>query len=167
MLAPPPPGKRPERLRFTLSLLFTDDGVEYSMQEARARAMGLLGKKWLPPPSAASLQSAPSKGGRKEERTRTKTYAEPTMTLATREAMADVFGMYNAPEATVRYGAVLDKDRYKPVEIEPITPSANQVRALSNENAYKTPRSNENAGVKAPGADIVPLSSFIVDDDGG
>ncbi|PCH42415.1 hypothetical protein WOLCODRAFT_144048 [Wolfiporia cocos MD-104 SS10] len=150
MLAPPPPGKRPEKLRFTLSLLFTDDGVEYSMQEARARAMGLLGKKWLPPPSAASLQSAPSKGGRKEERTRTKTYAEPTMTLATREAMADVFGMYNAPEATVRYGAVLDKDRYKPVEIEPITPSANQVRALSNENANKTPGSNENAGMKIP-----------------
>jgi len=50
MLAPPAPEKRPEKPRFNMSLLFTDEGVEYCVQEARARSMGLLGKKWGPPP---------------------------------------------------------------------------------------------------------------------
>ncbi|KAJ2966794.1 hypothetical protein NUW54_g13703 [Trametes sanguinea] len=37
IFAPTAPGKRPEKLRFNLRLLLTEDGVEYSMQEARAR----------------------------------------------------------------------------------------------------------------------------------
>lgn len=50
----PEPGKRPEKLRFDLSLLFTKEGEEFSIQEARAKSMGLLGKKWGPPPDAHS-----------------------------------------------------------------------------------------------------------------
>jgi len=57
MLAPPVPGRRPEKLRFNLSLLFTEDGFEYSAAEVRARSMGLLNKKWGPPPRSESRET--------------------------------------------------------------------------------------------------------------
>ncbi|KAI0359875.1 hypothetical protein OH77DRAFT_1419211 [Trametes cingulata] len=143
MLAPPPPGKRPEKLRFNLSLLFTEDGMEYSMQEARARSMGLLGKKWGPPPEATRPRVAFSgaeggKGGGTKTMTRKfGAGAEPTVTLATKEALADVFGMYNSPEKSMRFGAVAGSKHAPVRKIEPVTPMALQphVRALSNENA--------------------------------
>ncbi|KAI8980173.1 Mad3/BUB1 homology region 1-domain-containing protein [Trametes punicea] len=129
MLAPPPPGKRPEKLRFNLLLLFTEDGVEYSMQEARARSMGLLGKKWGPPPEAARSHVAFSDmdGGRDEEVTKTIMHnfaagAEPTVTLATKEALADVFGMYNSPEKTMRSGTVAGSKHAPVRKIEPVAP---------------------------------------------
>ncbi|KAH9850335.1 Mad3/BUB1 homology region 1-domain-containing protein [Lenzites betulinus] len=142
MRAPPPAGKRPEILHFNLSLLFTEDGTEYSMQEARARSMGLLGKKWGPPPEAKRPRVAFS-GANEGKPDATKTLsrrfaagAEPTVTLATKEALADVFGMYNSPEKSTRFGLVGSK--HAPVKkIEPVTPMASlpHVRALSNENA--------------------------------
>ncbi|OBZ72669.1 Checkpoint serine/threonine-protein kinase bub1 [Grifola frondosa] len=151
MLAPPAPGKRPEKLRFNLSLLFTDDGIEYSMQEARARSMGLLGKKWGPPPpselNAGRGRVAFDSGGLDGRSTRTftqKGFAEPTVTLATKEALADVFGMYNSPEKSTRFGVVDTK--HAPIrKIEPMTPMAplqSHFRATSDENANvpsKTP----------------------------
>ena len=60
MLAPPQPGKRKEQLRFNLDLLFTDKHVEYCIQEARVRSMGLLGKKWAPLPITNQQPSASS-----------------------------------------------------------------------------------------------------------
>ncbi|KAI0325547.1 hypothetical protein GY45DRAFT_220905 [Cubamyces sp. BRFM 1775] len=142
MRVPPVPGRRPEKLRFNLSLLFTEDGVEYSMQEARARSMGLLGKKWGPPPEASRSRVAFA-GAEEGKGNATKTMsrrfaagAEPTVTLATKEALADVFGMYNSPEKSTRFGTVGSK--HAPVRrIEPVTPVpfAPQARLLSNENA--------------------------------
>ncbi|KAF8739415.1 hypothetical protein AX14_009785 [Amanita brunnescens Koide BX004] len=109
MLAPPAPGKRPEKLRCDLSLLFTDEGVEYSIQEARTKFIGLLGKKWAPPPPAISSRRKSIYG------------AEPTVTINTKEALADVFGMYNSPDKTRSIG--LPGSKHAPLKkIEPITP---------------------------------------------
>lgn len=162
MLTPTPPGKRPEKLRFNLSLLFTDDGMEYSVQEARARSMGLLGKKWGPPPvaelqrfasstsSAASLGSSNSSAGAvKANRNPTITrrgfgggYAEPTVTLATKEALADVFGMYNSPEKTTMLSGPAAGSKHAPVrKIEPITP----VGGGSLHSAFAKAKADENA----------------------
>ncbi|KAH6913096.1 other/BUB protein kinase [Coprinopsis sp. MPI-PUGE-AT-0042] len=109
MLAPTPPGKRPEKLKFNMGLLFTEEGVEYSIQEARARSMGLLGKKWGPPPPSES-SSAPvdfNDDGVKSTKSmglrRRSMLAEPTVTINTKEALADVFGMYNSPERTTKF----------------------------------------------------------------
>ncbi|KIP05850.1 hypothetical protein PHLGIDRAFT_30737 [Phlebiopsis gigantea 11061_1 CR5-6] len=170
MLMPTPPGKRPERYRFNLSALFTEDGMEYSVQEVRARSMGLLGKKWGPPPpsemqrfasppslgssSSSAAASQPKASMRRrgyDESERTVQgrgyvggYAEPTVTLATKEALADVFGMYNSPEKTMGNGPAAGS-KYAPVRrIEPITPAGGGTlqsalrQAKADENA-KTP----------------------------
>ncbi|KAI0635917.1 Mad3/BUB1 homology region 1-domain-containing protein [Trametes polyzona] len=157
--APPAPGKRPEKLCFDLSLLL-HDGMEYSMQEVRARSMGLLGKKWGPPPEAARSRVAFAGVDSGKTKTTTKRFAagaEPTVTLATKEALADVFGMYNSPEKSTRFGAVTGSKHAPVRKIEPVTPMAlyPPARALSNENANadlaaKTPTFrpfvDENAG---------------------
>ncbi|CAL1716355.1 unnamed protein product [Somion occarium] len=136
--APLAPGKRPEKLRFNLSLLFTSEGEEYSIQEARARSMGLLGKKWGPPPEAQTRQVKVGfdETGARNTRNHTKKNttsswgggAEPTVTLATKEALADVFGMYNSPEKSMRYG-VAAGSKHAPVQkinfertVNPVTP---------------------------------------------
>ena len=148
MLAPPLPGKRKEKLRFNLSLLFTEDGTEYSMQEARARSMGLLGKKWGPPPvperdRRVGFSSDASKSAKTSTTRKFAAGAEPTVTLATKEALADVFGMFNSPEKSMRFGPV-PGSKHAPVrKIEPVTPLSLHplLRSMSNENAdaSKTP----------------------------
>lgn len=162
MLAPPAPGKRPEKLRFNFSLLFTDDGVEYCIQEARARSMGLLGKKWGPPPASEFGGAGPSSlsvpvdfnddgqrstrltavGGRRKS---VMGGAEPTVTINTKEALADVFGMYNSPEKTSRLAALGSK--HAPLKrVEPVTPVVARGSALNPEDenpiqSSKTPTS--------------------------
>lgn len=147
MLAPPAPGKRPEKLRFELGLLFTDEGVEYSIQEARARSMGLLGKKWGPPstsetlrlPSSSSMPVNFNDDGQKSTRLmamagRRRSLmggAEPTVTINTKEALADVFGMYNSPEKTVKGPG----SKHAPLKkVEAITPIAAPRLVLNREN---------------------------------
>jgi checkpoint serine/threonine-protein kinase len=150
MLAPPAPGKRPEKLRFNLALLFTDDGVEYCIQEARARSMGLLGKKWGPPPASEFTGAASSSSmvpvdfnddGQRSTRLmalggRRKSIiggAEPTVTINTKEALADVFGMYNSPEKTSRQTAPGSK--YAPLKkVEQMTPVVSQMSVLNPED---------------------------------
>lgn len=144
MLARPDPGRRPEKLRLDFGLLFKD-GVEYSVQEARARSMGLLGKKW-PPPAPTDLdlrRSGQSRvkfsddgSGRTNTRRGLMPPPEPTVTLATKEALADVFGMYNSPDRTSKLGS-----KYAPVhtvKIVPRTASQTHVRDLG-EPAVKQP----------------------------
>ena len=116
--AAPAPGRRPEKLRFDLSLLLTDDNVEYCIQEARARSKGLLGKKWGPPPEVNEASGSNNRRGRAPA------YAEPTVTLATKEALADVFGMYNSPERTMKYGAIAGSKHAPVKKVEPMTPLA-------------------------------------------
>ncbi|KAJ3504318.1 hypothetical protein NLJ89_g7994 [Agrocybe chaxingu] len=141
MLAPPAPGKRPEKLRFNMSLLFTDERVEYSIQEARARSMGLLGKKWGPPPLSESMRFSESSSssssslaavdfnddGHKSSRFKAigrKSLmggTEPTVTINTKEALADVFGMYNSPEKTTK--SAIPGSKHAPLKkIKPVTP---------------------------------------------
>jgi checkpoint serine/threonine-protein kinase len=150
MLAPPDPEKRPEKQRFNFSLLFTDEGVEYCIQEARARSMGLLGKKWGPPLSesanaaSSSTSSVPvdfnddgqrstrlmSLGGRRKS---IMGGAEPTVTINTKEALADVFGMYNSPEKTSRLA--VPGSKYAPLKkVEPTTPVIPQRSVLNTES---------------------------------
>jgi checkpoint serine/threonine-protein kinase len=146
MLARPDPGRRPERLRLDFGLLFKD-GVEYSIQEARARSMGLLGKKW-PPPAPTDLDLKRSGQSRVKfsddgaGRTHTRrglTPAEPTVTLATKEALADVFGMYNSPDRTSKFGTLGTKHApVHTVKIVPRTVSQTHVRDLG-EPAIKRP----------------------------
>ncbi|KAF8910613.1 hypothetical protein CPB84DRAFT_1842600 [Gymnopilus junonius] len=151
MLAPPAPGKRPEKLRFNMSMLFTEEHVEYSIQEARARSMGLLGKKWGPPPASESRFSLSSSSssylapvdfnddGHKSSRYKSMGRKslmggpEPTVTINTKEALADVFGMYNSPDKTTKILAPGSK--HAPVKkIEPMTPVVQPRLTFSNEN---------------------------------
>ena len=147
MLAPPAPGKRPEKLRFDLSLLFTDERVEYSVQEARARSMGLLGKKWAPLPVTGKKRVEFNDDGHKDPKHTMRkglgfSAGEPTVTIATKEALADVFGMYNSPEKSMRFGAVAGSKHAPVRRVEPVTPISlpGLARALANENdGSKTP----------------------------
>jgi checkpoint serine/threonine-protein kinase len=154
MLAPPLPGKRPEKLRFNLSLLFTQEGKEYSAQEARARSMGLLGKKWGPPPASELDHNIPSsstsiqvnlkadqpKVDRNTTNTRSKVLfaGEPTVTINTKEALADVFGMYNSPEKTVRSAQVLGSKHAPLKKVEPMAPVVRPSQAqVDSENVVQ------------------------------
>lgn len=164
MLAPPIPGKRLEKMRCNLSLLWTDDGVEYSIQEARARSMGLLGKKWGPPPVSernhhhASTSSSSSSSsfaminfnddGRKTSRLKSNgrksllAGAEPTVTINTKEALADVFGMYNSPDKTSKFVA---GSKHAPLKkVDPVTPVVppKTIFLKENENAHNTKTPN-------------------------
>ena len=139
MLARPDPGRRPERLRLDFGLLFKD-GVEYSIQEARARSMGLLGKKWPPPPPTeldlkrsgqSSVRFNDDGSGRTHTRRGLMAAPEPTVTLATKEALADVFGMYNSPERTSKFAVPGSKHApVHTVKIVPRTVSQTHVRDL-------------------------------------
>ncbi|EGN99246.1 hypothetical protein SERLA73DRAFT_73784 [Serpula lacrymans var. lacrymans S7.3] len=183
MLAPPVPGKRPEKLRFNLSLLFTAEGVEYSAAEVRARSIGLLGKKWGPPPPSEMRNASASAirvnfnddGGRSTQNMSTGRRrslvggAEPTVTINTKEALADVFGMYNSPDKTVK--RMMPGSKHAPVrKIEPVTPMIRQpppAHTDNNENA-KTPVAfkpfvDENANRKENPATSIPKFKPFVD----
>ncbi|KAJ7066952.1 hypothetical protein C8F01DRAFT_1341160 [Mycena amicta] len=162
--APPPPGKRKEIHKFDISLLLSDK--EYCIEEARAKSLGLYGKKWPAPPppvpigsrlassSAASSSSSSSlkvnfndDGQTSSRLKRRRSTAEPTVTINTREALEDVFGMFNSPEKTAKLAAAAIR------KIEPATPIAPPTLRKSvneNENA-RTPGGfrpfvDENAG---------------------
>ncbi|KAH9051945.1 Mad3/BUB1 homology region 1-domain-containing protein [Lactarius vividus] len=167
MLAPPVAGKRPEKLRLDLRLLFTEEHGEYSMAEARARSMGLLGKKWGPPPAselsrdnASTAQVNFNDDGTKNTRSylarRNLGGSEPTVTINTKAALEDVFGMYNSPEKSTRFSA-MPGTKHAPVRaIEPVTPLSllPQSRPVSEKpnNSTVTPSFtpfiDENAGRK-------------------
>lgn len=66
--------------------------------------------------------------------------AEPTVTINTKEALADVFGMYNSPDKTTKL--VIPGSKHAPLKkVEPITPGVPPRLAFSREN--------ENAGQSA------------------
>ncbi|KAH7884722.1 Mad3/BUB1 homology region 1-domain-containing protein [Phlebopus sp. FC_14] len=177
MLAPPAPGRRPEKLRFNLSLLFTPSGVEYSGPEVRSRSMGLLGKKWGPPP-ASELRSSLSDsvrvnfnddgsrstqnmggGGRRKS---VSVLGEPTVTINTKEALADVFGMYNSPDKTVK--RAVPGSKHAPVRKIELTGGGRVVSesriARATEHARPSVQSaNENA--KTPGMSFFPFKPFV------
>ena len=168
--------KRPERLQFDLELLFKD-GQEFCVQEARARSLGLLEKKWAPLQSSGQEFQAQDysdgKSGSKSTRNLTSDNhmlfttnitssfkvgggAEPTVTINTKEALREVFGMYNSPERSVKLGPVGTGksdglmlppppplgSKHAPVrKVDPIAPvhlqssSKRDVDSFANENA--------------------------------
>jgi checkpoint serine/threonine-protein kinase len=112
------PGRRPQKLMFDLTLLLEPDGTEYCFAEARARHLGLLGKKWPPPPPPnAAVQAglaSPSGDENGRERSvkvdfndqgtknsRAARRQSVTVTINTKEALADVLDMYNSTNATL------------------------------------------------------------------
>ncbi|KAL5504129.1 BUB1_2 [Sanghuangporus vaninii] len=140
MNAPPTPGKKPERYQIDMSLLFKD-GQEFCIQEARAASLGLLGKKWGPPPlsengphqvlgSKQTTINLKDDGNRPPTRTNnmrmnmnmTAQLADgPTVTINTKEAMKDVFGMYNSPDRTTK---AAPGTKFAPVKkLEPVLES--------------------------------------------
>lgn len=117
----PVPGKRNEFLKFDLSLLFTKDGTEYCVAEARAKQMGLLGLKYeRPHPSVEKTVELndvkPLRHGNTFRQPSMKN--EPTMTLNTKAAFEDVYAMYNSPEKTMR---TLPTPGSKNARTEPVT----------------------------------------------
>ncbi|KAI6102091.1 Mad3/BUB1 homology region 1-domain-containing protein [Pisolithus sp. B1] len=168
MLAPPVPGKRPEKLRFNLSLLFTPSGVEYSAAEVRARSMGLLGKKWGPPPASELRDSSSgavrvnfnddgsrstqnmgvtAPGGRRKS-VGMVAGGEPTVTINTKEALADVFGMYNSPDKTVKRS--MPGSKYAPVrKVEPLGGRRTEATGTRRAEPAHAPSENENAKPQA------------------
>lgn len=59
--------------------------------------------------------------------------AEPTVTINTKEALADVFGMYNSPEKTSNLAVLGSK--YAPLrKVEPVTPVVAQRSVLNLED---------------------------------
>ena len=177
MLAPPPPDKRPEKFRCDMLLLFTAEGVEYSIQEVRARSIGLLGKKWGPPPpsefsySSASSSSSSSStttidfndSGGKTSRQKLHARkgflsgAEPTVTINTKEALADVFGMYNSPDKTIKFA--VPGSKHAPLKkVEPVTPLVPHKVTILKEN-----ENSRNARTPAPGQSLPhPVSIIII-----
>lgn len=109
-LPSPLPGKRPEIAAFDIAVVWHDDD-EYCRWETRARADGLLGKKWaLPPHEAAGSGDLvvplknesrwQTRGGgsrRSAARTRQSTTGKLTSspTTNTKAALNDVFDMFN------------------------------------------------------------------------
>lgn len=158
----PVAGKKAEKYCFNMKLLFTQEHGEYCIQEARARSMGLLGKKWGPPPPSELTRRAESDqrpgqqgtgniakinfndDGAKTSKGYTSTGRksllggpEPTVTINTKEALADVYGMYNSPTRTMKGPG----SKHAPVKkVEPITPMASLASPpprpqVSDENA--------------------------------
>ena len=146
--ATPTPGKKAEKYRFDLSLLFKD-GKEYCIQEARAASLGLLGKKWGPPPASESSSSKDAHVGLNDDGARPATRTnmlrmttnmtaqlatEPTVTINTKEALKDVFGMYNSPEKSVKMAQVAVGSKHAPVKkLEPLlaSQSRNNLRKIT------------------------------------
>ncbi|KAG6330111.1 hypothetical protein ID866_8977, partial [Astraeus odoratus] len=177
MLAPPAPGRRPEKLRFNLSLLFTPSGVEYSAAEARARSMGLLGKKWGPPPASELRDSSSgairvnfnddgsrstqnmgvsASGGRRKS-VNVVSAGEPTVTINTKEALADVFGMYNSPDKTVK--RAMPGSKHAPVrKIEPM--GGRRIESLGSRRVEPTHHPSENECAK-PTSKVRVLLMFV------
>ncbi|KAG6813918.1 hypothetical protein H0H92_005767 [Tricholoma furcatifolium] len=182
MLAPRDPGKRPEKYHFDLSLLYTKESGEYCIQEARARAMGLLGKKWPPPPEAlqdsqdsfvdASSDSTIIPTDFNDDGVKSmvrQNMFEPTVTINTRAALEDVFGMYNSPDRTrVLPGsknAPLKQVRLSSAGITPRTPAIHndenatgKGKAQASTPAFR-PYVDENAhSGRTPSVKISPLN---------
>ncbi|CAK5283759.1 unnamed protein product [Mycena citricolor] len=168
IFAPPAPGKRPEKQMFDLTLLLSDK--EYCIEEARAKSMGLYGKSWAPPPppsqfssatqpihsgassaaSSSSLKVNFNDDGQSTSRLKSRRRsimggAEPTVTINTREALDDVFGMFNSPEKTAKLAAVVKKP------VTPMAPPSMRKPANENENAHaKTPQSSKRCLLALP-----------------
>ncbi|KAH8822879.1 hypothetical protein DL96DRAFT_1619637 [Flagelloscypha sp. PMI_526] len=168
MIEPPLPGKRREQFAFDMSLLWSG-GTEYSIQEARAHSLGLLGKTWPIPPELAARKKQALEGSEitptqhpvsvskpvdfndDGHKASTRTFrrrssvatVEPTVTINTKEALAEVFDMFNtSPEKTRKLMSM------KKVDASFATPGPSA-------RPIVPPNTNENA--RTPGAPFRPF----------
>jgi checkpoint serine/threonine-protein kinase len=184
----PAPGKRAERFAYDFRKLYTLEGAEFSAEEARARSLGLYGKRWTPlesePPFTPevagargaegdiSLDSSPparvavrfEDGPRNPGgfTTSAPLGAEPTMTINTKEALADVMQMYNSPERTARFANKALGSKHAPLKrVEPFRPSpAPQLaRSQSDENANAGKCEYHHVPLRK-GSDLIDLATF-------
>ncbi|TDL25879.1 hypothetical protein BD410DRAFT_837325 [Rickenella mellea] len=130
MSAPPAPGKRPEKLQFNLSLLFKD-GQEYCIQEARAKSLGLLNKKWPPPELASKPVNFNGSKGTNKDTTNNgnmnltmSMVGEQTVTINTKEALMDVFAKFNSPDKPEKFLNVAGSKRAPVKKVDPTKPPA-------------------------------------------
>ncbi|CAE6380198.1 unnamed protein product [Rhizoctonia solani] len=160
----PGPGKKAEQICLPLARLQASGSgsgsgsgsEEYSPDEARARALGLLGKKWAPPPvvvavpvrddtARARTNDTLGKGGKKDkERTMTMTMAgEPTVTVNTRAALGDVFEMFNTSPGRekVRQDTIEEEDEGEEAvsEASITTPAIDDATFWRSENFNRPP----------------------------
>ena len=162
MRAPQPEGKKPEKYRFDLSLLFKDE-KESCFEEARARSLGLLGKKWGPPAIESKrnleIQQPVDAGsdGRSSNRNLSSNLnltlsmtGEPTVTINTKAALNDVFGMYNSPDKPQKYSS-LPGSKHAPIKkIAPLpeaTPKANSIYSNLDESIMPPPKSESKSSL--------------------
>ncbi|KZV87182.1 hypothetical protein EXIGLDRAFT_680170 [Exidia glandulosa HHB12029] len=146
LLAPPAAGKRPEKHMFKLELLWSN-GIESCIQESRARALGLLGKKWPAPPVGEAVTVDFNESGAKTSKGFLSAAgaipSEPTVTINTKAALADVYGMFNSPTKSMRLPPMEDiqPSPQQPVDENAASKKPPLFRAPSNENAMRPPLS--------------------------
>ena len=166
--------KRGEKLHINLKLL-EKDGVEMSIQESRAASLGLLNKRWAPPPpeemhprqrtafsdsrvalghddshraSLSNEEDLHTRHLRMNMRLSMAGAGEPTVTINTKEALRDVFGMYNSPDKTSLLSSSVGSKHSLVRKVEPVTPAT-----MSSRRPMETPR-DENRPIhdaKTPG----------------
>ncbi len=145
-----------------------------SIQEARAASLGLLGRQWGPPPpemcgrpqstfqdsrvaldhgdspraSTSNDDDLQTRHLRMNMRLSMAGVGEPTVTINTKEALKDVFGMYNSPDKTSLLSSSLGSKHSLVRKVEPVTPAA-----VPSRKPAETPR-DENQPIfegKTPG----------------
>jgi checkpoint serine/threonine-protein kinase len=160
-----PSTKPNEKLQINTSLLILADGTEIHPLELRARDFGVADKKWPPPSLEETMdQSSAMNGsinrnglsghalGDHEEQvdfegtkpmTLGSTFAamtrEATVTINTKAALMDVYGMYNSPTKSMTTGRQMAAMR-DPQELSAPTPSASAVKVNTNDENAGTAR---------------------------
>jgi len=137
------PGRRAEKHVFDLKLLWANSH-ETCLAESRAKRLGLLGKQWpAPPPPEEYLVPPKPEPTPKLVRTlniddewEPPAFDEPTMTVNTKAALADVYGMFNVTETMSR----IHERREMPPPPPPL-PTIPATPVLSKENSVMGPPS--------------------------
>ncbi|KAG8690730.1 hypothetical protein FRC11_009475 [Ceratobasidium sp. 423] len=179
----PGPGKKAEQICLPLARLqaSVSGSEEYSPDEARARALGLLGKKWAPPPVVVAvpvrdeagggrMNDRTGKGGKKEkERTMTMTIAgEPTVTVNTRAALGDVFEMFNTSPARDKGRAdIIEEEDEGEEGVAELRPPLSMMQLSEGQKAPPTPTPATSALRRSENSNRPPVPYFEVGKSGG
>lgn len=144
-----PSVKPNERLQIDISLLILPDGTEIHPLERRARDFGVADKKWpkpgpeLAPNSHSGFQTGDIETKVDFDGTKPMTIShtnltnmtrDATVTINTKEALMDVYGMYNSPTKSLTSGKSLAA-MMDPRNLDMPTPMTAIANAARDENA--------------------------------